>query len=189
MYNPYRPYQCPYIYQDIYKKPKRYPKNIRCPYCGYAQMMTMPAFPRMNLVDYGPYPFVIDIDEAARQNTNFRTALWTGQYLQLTLMSIPVGGEIGLEMHQDVDQFIRIEEGEGMVLMGENRDNLEYRERVDDDYIIIIPAGTWHNLINTGDEPIKLYSIYAPPQHPHGTVHVSKEDSDREEQEMQGMQR
>ena len=104
--------------------------------------------------------------------------------MQLTLMSIPVGGEIGVEMHPNVDQFIRIEEGEGLVLMGESRDNLDYRERVDEDYIIIIPAGTWHNLINTGDEPIKLYSIYAPPQHPHGTVHPTKEDSDRAEQVM-----
>jgi len=142
------------------------------------------SYPGMNLMDYGPYPFVIDIDEAARRNTNFRTTLWTGDYMQLTLMSIPVGGEIGVEMHPNVDQFIRIEEGEGLVLMGESRDNLDYRERVDEDYIIIIPAGTWHNLINTGDEPIKLYSIYAPPQHPHGTVHPTKEDSDRAEQVM-----
>lgn len=189
MYNPYQQYQCPYLNQDIYKKPKRYPRDIRCPYCNYAHMMTMPAFPRMNLVDYGPYPLVIDIDEAARQNINYRTALWTGQNLQLTLMSIPVDGEIGLEMHPDVDQFIQIEEGEGMVLMGENRDNLDYRVRVDDDFIIIIPAGTWHNLINIGNEPIKLFSIYAPPHHQNGTVHESKEDSDREEQGMQGMQR
>ena len=183
MYKPYPPFPCQYfIYQNMYHRPAKYfNRDIACPYCKYAQMMNIPAFPRMNLDDYDPYPFVIDIDEASRQNTNFRTALWTGNNLQLTLMSIPVGGEIGLEMHPDVDQFLRIEEGEGMVLMGESMDNLDYQERVEDDYAIIIPAGTWHNLINIGDEPIKLYSIYAPPQHPHGTVHVTKEDSDRAE--------
>lgn len=84
-------------------------------------------------------------------------------------------------MHTDVDQLIRIEDGDGLVMMGENMDNLNYREKVEDDFVIVIPAGTWHNLINTGNEPIKLFSVYAPPQHPHGTVHVTKEDSDRAE--------
>jgi len=115
------------------------------------------------------------------QNNNFRTALWTGTYIQLTLMSINVGDEIGLEMHPDIDQFIRIEEGEGMVMMGDFEDNLDFQMRVDDDYIIIIPAGKWHNLINIGNQPIKLYSIYAPPQHPHGTVHETKFDAEAAE--------
>lgn len=131
--------------------------------------------------DYGPQPFVINIEEATKENKNFRTALWTGKHLQLTLMSIPVGGEIGLEIHPHLDQFIRIEEGEGLVMMGERKNCLDFRARVCDDFAFIIPAGTWHNLINTGKKPIKLYSIYAPPQHPRGTVHKTKADADAAE--------
>lgn len=132
----------------------------------------------INLRDYGPAPYVVNINEAAKQNTNFRTALWTGDHLQLTLMSIPVGGEIGQEMHPDVDQFLRLEQGQGIVMMGERQDRLNFQRRVFDDSAIFIPAGTWHNLINTGNVPIKLYSIYAPPNHPRGTVHRTKAESD-----------
>lgn len=135
----------------------------------------------MKLKDYGPQPFVINIEEATKENKNFRTALWTGKHLQLTLMSIPVGGEIGLEIHPHLDQFIRIEEGEGLVMMGERKNCLDFRAKVCDDFAFIIPAGTWHNLINTGKKPIKLYSIYAPPQHPRGTVHKTKADADAAE--------
>lgn len=131
--------------------------------------------------DYGPYPFTIDIEEATKENNTFRTALWTGDYLQLTLMSIEVDDDIGLEMHPDVDQFLRIEQGQGTVMMGDQRDYMDYIQNVYDDYIIIVPAGKWHNLINTGNKPIKLYSIYAPPNHPHGTVHVTKEDAEHYE--------
>lgn len=140
-----------------------------------------PNYPYLELKDYGPQPFVINIDEATKQNDNYRTALWTGEHLQLTLMSIPVGGDIGLEMHPDVDQFIRIEEGQGLVQMGKKEDALDFQENVYDNYAFFIPVGTWHNLINTGREPIKLYSIYAPPQHPFGTVHVTKEDAQLQE--------
>ncbi len=133
------------------------------------------------LTDYGPAPFVIDIAEATKQNDTFRTALWTGDHLQLTLMSIRPGGEIGLEIHPNTDQFLRIEEGEGLVRMGRRRDRMEFQERVHDDSAVIIPAGTWHNLINTGNKPLKLYSIYAPPQHPWGTVHETKEDAEAAE--------
>ncbi|NLP45838.1 MAG: cupin domain-containing protein, partial [Epulopiscium sp.] len=97
---------------------------------------------------------------------------------QLTLMSIHVGDDIGLEIHPDHDQFIRIEEGQGIVKMGNKKDQLNFQRRVYDDYAIFIPAGTWHNLINTGYKPLKLYSIYAPPEHPHGTIHVTKEDAE-----------
>lgn len=127
--------------------------------------------------DYGSDPFVINIDQATKQNNMFRTALWTGNYLQLTLMSINVGEDIGLENHPDLDQFIRIEQGQGLVKMGNKKDNLDFQRRVSDDFAIIIPAGTWHNLINTGNRPLKLYSIYAPPQHPKGTVHKTKADA------------
>lgn len=128
--------------------------------------------------DYGAEPFVVDIEEATQQNRNFRTALWTGNHLQLTLMSIGVGDDIGLEMHPDVDQFIRVEQGEGVVLMGDSMENLSYRQNVSDDDAVLIPAGTWHNIINTGNEPMQVYSIYAPPEHPHGTVHVTKEEAE-----------
>lgn len=128
--------------------------------------------------DKGPNPFVTNINEAAICNNNFRTALWTGEYLQLTLMSIDVCDDIGLEMHPDVDQFLRLEQGQGLVMMGEDKNNLCYQKRVGKDYVVLIPAGIWHNLVNTGNVPIKLYSIYAPPNHPHGTIHVTKEDEE-----------
>jgi mannose-6-phosphate isomerase-like protein (cupin superfamily) len=132
--------------------------------------------------DYGPEPFVINIDQATKQNNTFRTALWTGEHLQLTLMSINVGEDIGLENHPTLDQFLRIEQGQGFVKMGQSRDNLDFQRRVGDGYAIIIPAGTWHNLVNTGNRPLKLYSIYAPPQHPRGTVHRTKADAMAAEQ-------
>ncbi|RSD28437.1 cupin domain-containing protein [Mesobacillus subterraneus] len=131
----------------------------------------------MMLKDYGPNPFVININEATRLNNTFRTALWTGSHLQVTLMSIDVGGDIGLEMHPDVDQFLRIEQGQGIVQMGKTKDNLDFQRNVMDDSAIMIPAGTWHNVTNTGNSPLKLYSIYAPPNHPAGTVHVTKADA------------
>lgn len=127
--------------------------------------------------DYGKQPFVVNIEEAAERNRAFRRALWTGDYLQVTLMSIGVGEEIGLEIHSDLDQFLRIEEGQGMVLMGRSRNQLDLQQAVREDYAIIVPAGTWHNLINTGNQPLKLYSIYAPPNHPFGTVHPTKADA------------
>ncbi|WP_147565746.1 cupin domain-containing protein [Clostridium tyrobutyricum] len=135
----------------------------------------------IQLIDYGPQPFVVDIDKATKQNNNFRTALWTGSHLQLTLMSINPGDDIGLEMHPNVDQFIRVEEGNGIVRMGNSRNNLDFEEKVEDDFAIIIPAGKWHNVINTGNKPLKVYSIYAPPNHPHGTVHATKEDAEAAE--------
>ena len=127
--------------------------------------------------DQGPKPFVVNINEAAIENDYYRTTLWTGCHLQVTLMSLHVGEDIGLEIHPDVDQFLRIEQGQGVVLMGDRKDNLCFQEKVCNDCAIMIPAGKWHNLINTGCVPLKLYSIYAPPQHPHGTVHQTKEDA------------
>jgi len=131
--------------------------------------------------DYGCDPFVVNIEDATLENRYFRTALWTGEHLQLTLMSIRPGEDIGLEIHPDVDQFLRIEQGRGIVMMGKSRDNLDYQRRVRANYAILIPAGTWHNLINTGRVPLKLYSIYAPPQHPFGTVHATKRDAEEQE--------
>ncbi|MGA8942948.1 MAG: cupin domain-containing protein [Thermoactinomyces sp.] len=135
---------------------------------------------RFPLKDYGKQPFVVNIDQAAKQNDTFRTTLWTGEHLQVVLMSIDVGDDIGLEVHPDVDQFLRIEEGRGLVQMGDRKDQLDFRAEVCDNYAIMVPAGKWHNLTNTGNKPLKLYTIYAPPEHPFGTVHRTKSDAMKE---------
>ncbi|MGD7044694.1 cupin domain-containing protein [Jeotgalibacillus proteolyticus] len=129
------------------------------------------------LPDYGPAPYVVNINEATLQNNAFRSALWTGNHLQLTLMSLNPGEDIGLEMHPNVDQFLRVEQGNGVIQMGTTNQSVEFQSNVMDDSAIFIPAGTWHNLINTGSTPLKLYSIYAPPNHPFGTVHTTKADA------------
>lgn len=129
------------------------------------------------LKDYSPRPLVLNIEKATKQNSTFRTALWTGCHLQVTLMSINVGEEIGAENHPYLDQFLRIEQGQGLAIMGYSYDNMNLRASISGDDAIIVPAGIWHNLINTGNIPLKLYSIYAPPQHPHSTVHRTKADA------------
>ena len=131
--------------------------------------------------DHGPCPYTVNIAQATEQNQNYRMALWTGCHLQLTLMCIPVCGEIALEVHPDNDQFLRIEQGNGIAMMGPCKDQLNFKQSVSADDAIFIPAGTWHNVVNTGRCPLKLYSIYAPPKHPHGTVHRTKADADRHE--------
>ncbi len=150
-----------------------YDDRCMCPNCSkYRKKYYHPFY------DHGPCPFVTNIENDTLKNNNYRTALWTGNYLQLTLMSID--DEIGVEMHPDLDQFIRLEQGEGIIMMGRSRDSLNFRHEVRDNYAILIPAGTWHNLVNTGREPLKLYSIYAPPQHPWGTVHETREDAEED---------
>ena len=128
--------------------------------------------------DFGPEPFVVNIACSTEKNLFYRRTLWTGSHLQLTLMCIPPCGEIGLEVHPDTDQFLRIEEGQGTVLMGSCKGQLNFQRSVCQDDAIFVPAGTWHNVVNTGKTPLKLYAIYAPPHHPHGTVHRTKEESD-----------
>ena len=125
--------------------------------------------------DYQPY--ITDIAARTEKNDNYRTVLWTGARLQVTLMSIPAGGDIGLEMHGDTDQFIRIQQGRAVVRMGQTKDNLTFVKDAGPGYAVMIPQGTWHNIINTGQEPLKLYSIYAPPHHPRGTVQPTKPPS------------
>ncbi|WP_232696852.1 cupin domain-containing protein [Brevibacillus daliensis] len=136
-----------------------------------------PYYGNIKLRDYGPRPFVVNIDQASKQNNTYRTALWTGEHFQVTLMSINVGDDIGLEVHPTTDQFIRIEEGQGLVQMGDSKEKLDFQEMAYDGYAIMIPAGKWHNVTNTGNTPLKIYVIYAPPQHPHGTVHETKADA------------
>ena len=161
MYNPYNMYNFyrvpPY---PFWFNPSMYNQNFQNQYPKFR--------------DAGPGPFVVDIEDVTTDNTTFRTAIWTGENLQVTVMSIAVGDDIGLEVHQDGDQFIRIEEGRGLLQMGDSQDNLNFERNVSDDSAIMIPAGKWHNITNTGNRPLKLYVIYAPPQHLHGTVHQTK---------------
>lgn len=128
--------------------------------------------------DFGSDPLVINIEDYTLNNEVFRRAIWTGENLQLTVMTIPVGQEVGLEMHTDIDQFLRIEEGDAEVLFGDTKEDLNFVQKAGDDDGIFIPAGKWHNVINKGDKPLKLYSIYAKPEHPFGTIHHDKAESD-----------
>ena len=132
---------------------------------------------RQETTDFGGEPYVVDIEEATLNNDTFRTAIWTGENFQVTLMSIDVGDDIGLEVHPNEDQFLRLEQGEGRVQMGDSQDNLDFEAYVEDDYAIMVPAGKWHNITNIGQTPMKLYTIYAPPVHPFGTVHKTKADA------------
>ena len=135
----------------------------------------------VDLRDYGNNPFVINIEDATLQNENYRLALWTGELLQVTLMSIPVGGDIGGEVHGENDQFLRLESGKGKVVMGESEDDITFEREVRDDDIILIPKGLYHNVTNIGEEPMKIYSIYGPAHHPEGTVHATKEIAEEED--------
>lgn len=130
--------------------------------------------------DHGATPYVVNVEELTLANENFRTAAWTGNNLQMTLMTIQPGDDIGLEVHDDHDQFLRIEQGSARVEMGPSQNELHTWEAADD-YAIFVPAGVWHNVINTGDGALKLYSIYAPAEHPHGTIHTTKADADAAE--------
>lgn len=127
--------------------------------------------------DYGAEPTVLNIESYTLTNENFRTVLWTGGNLQVTVMAIPVGGDVGLEQHNGIDQFLRVEEGTAQVMMGDSADKLDFVKEVADDYAIFVPAGKWHNIVNKGDKPLKIYSIYAPAEHPHGTVHKTQQEA------------
>ena len=128
------------------------------------------------MLDNGPNPYVVDIEKLTLENDNFRTAAWTGKNFQLTLMAIQPDDEIGLEVHDDHDQFLRIEQGKARVEMGPSKTELQTWD-AQDDYAIFVPAGMWHNVVNTGSETLKIYSIYAPSEHPHGTIHKTKADA------------
>lgn len=125
--------------------------------------------------------WVDDIEKLTLENTNFRTVIYTGGHSQLTVMSVPRGGEIGWEAHDHLDQFLRIEQGQGRLDLGTTEDAVDESHDVGDDWAFIIPAGTWHNVVNTGDQDLKVYSIYSPPEHPDGTVHRTKAEADADE--------
>ena len=131
----------------------------------------------MTIKDIGPQPQSFDLEDATRANQNYRTVAWSGRYLQVTLMSIPVGKDIGLEMHPDTDQFLRLDAGSGRVQMGPSKDALTFTKDVSDGWCVLIPAGTWHNVTNTGKEPMQVYAIYAPSHHKPGKIHKTESDS------------
>lgn len=132
----------------------------------------------MELKDYGKEPIAFNIEEATLQNEHYRTTLWTGEHFQLTLMSIPAGGgDIGMEIHPHVDQFLRLEAGTGRVEMGKEKDKITFSKIVADNDAIVIPANTWHNVTNIGETPMKLYSIYSPANHPFNTEEDTKQDA------------
>jgi mannose-6-phosphate isomerase-like protein (cupin superfamily) len=134
--------------------------------------------------DIGPKLQSFDIERATKENTNYRSVAWSGRYLQVTLMSIPVGGDIGLEAHPETDQFLRLDAGTGRVQMGATKDTLSFEGEVSDGWCVIVPAGTWHNITNTGQTPMQVYTIYAPAHHKPGKVQstaaVAKADKDDE---------
>lgn len=138
--------------------------------------------PGIELRDYGPNPFAIDLEKATKQNNTYRLVLWTGEHLQLTLMCINPGEDIGLEIHTDTDQFFMLESGKGKLMVGNNRNNLNYVMPVSEGYGFVVPAGKWHNFVNTGNRPARLFTIYAPPHHPFGTIHRTKRDDEHHSQ-------
>ena len=125
--------------------------------------------------------WVDDIEAATLGNEDFRRVLYTGAHLQLTVMSLAGGENIGWEMHDHLDQFLRIERGAGTLKLGPSEDDVAEQHTVSDDWAMIIPAGTWHDVVNEGDGELKLYSVYAPPDHPPGTVHRTKADAEEDE--------
>ncbi len=129
--------------------------------------------------DLGPNATVIPLSASAQNNRNFRTVLWTGCHLQLTVMSLAKGEEIGWEQHPDTDQLLRIESGESVVEMGCCRGKCEQKKTLQAGDAILVPAGTWHNVRNTGCCPLRLSSVYAPAQHPRGTIHRTKADAEK----------
>lgn len=135
----------------------------------------------MTINDIGPRPNAFDIEEATRRNENYRSVVWTGKYLQVTLMSIPVGKSIGLEVHQDTDQFLRLDAGQGRAVMGPAKDRLDFEQNVSDGWSVQVPAGTWHDVINTGDEPLRLYAIYAPVHHAPGITQGTSNKAEQDE--------
>jgi len=119
--------------------------------------------------------YIVQIEDATLKNQNYRQVLFTAKHCQLVLMDVKPGDQIGEEVH-DLDQFIRIEAGEGIIMMDGQKHS------VVDGFAAVIPAGTRHNVINTSSsEDLKLYSLYSPPEHKVGTVHWTKKDADADD--------
>ncbi len=124
--------------------------------------------------------FIANIEKLTKENADFRHVLYTGHYLQLVLMTIQPGSEIGEEVHDDRDQFFRVEKGAGEVRI----DGVRTKVKAED--AIIVPAGARHNVVNTGSEPLRLYTIYGPPEHQDGTVRITKADAEKTHEHFDG---
>jgi mannose-6-phosphate isomerase-like protein (cupin superfamily) len=125
--------------------------------------------------------WVGNIEQVTLDNDNFRTVVFTGGHTQLTVMRLAPGEDIGLEAHPHLDQFLRLEQGRARVEFGSTKDKIEETHEVEEDWALIVPAGVWHNVVNIGDQEVKLYSLYSPPEHPDGTVHRTKQDAEKAE--------
>lgn len=121
--------------------------------------------------------YIENIEHRTESNTDFRRVVYTGPNLQLVLMSLEPGEELGEEVHEGNDQFFRVEEGKGAIIIA------GAETRIDDDMAVLVPAGTRHNLRNVGQKPLKFYTLYGPPKHADGTVHHTKAEADAEERE------
>lgn len=122
--------------------------------------------------------WVGDIEAITADNSTFRTVVWTGANLQLTVMCLATGEEVGVEMHDHLDQFIRVESGSARVTLGPSATEVAVTHIIADDWAVIVPAGTWHNVTNNGTAELRFYSVYAPAEHPADTVHATKADAD-----------
>lgn len=136
----------------------------------------------MKITDNGPEPNAFDIETATRENAAYRRVAWTGKHLQVTLMSIPPGESIGLEVHPDTDQFLRLDQGSGRCVMGPAEDDLPFQQDVGDGWSIQVPAGVWHDVINTGEQDMRLYAVYAPVHHAAGIVQETAEEAEADEE-------
>ena len=125
--------------------------------------------------------WVGDIERTTMENETFRTVLFTGEHTQLTVMRLEPGKDIGREAHPVTDQFIRIEQGRARVEFGRAEGRIDATYDVEDDWAIVVPAGVWHNVVNTGTRDLKLYSLYSPPEHPAGTIHRTRADAEAAE--------
>jgi mannose-6-phosphate isomerase-like protein (cupin superfamily) len=122
--------------------------------------------------------YVVNIEEKSLENNYFRQVLYTAPHIQLVVMSLKPGEDIGLETHHGIDQFIRVEGGKGKSILDGKEHDLE------DGSSIVIPSGTQHNIVNVSEsEPLKLYTLYAPPEHPDGTIHKTKADAEADEKD------
>jgi mannose-6-phosphate isomerase-like protein (cupin superfamily) len=124
--------------------------------------------------------FIANIEELTEENQHFRRVLYTGEHLQLVLMTIQPGEEIGEEVHEDHDQFFRIEKGQGKVWID------DFGTDIAADDAIVVPAGAKHNVVNTGKVPLQLYTIYGPPEHREHTIHDTKKEADASDEHFDG---
>ena len=126
---------------------------------------------------------VVALEKATVYNGYFRREMWTGKYAQITVMSIPVGGEVGKEVHDDLDQILVVEQGSAAVFMATEDGELPFAGEATEGWAILVPAGTYHNVVNDGRMPLKMFSVYAPPKHPVGTLQRTKAEADAAEGE------